>query len=71
MRASIVFGLGAVLQMLKPSLPLLSESRLERDLLKYDLKATALFAGVLYIAIIVVSGSLKWLLKTLFIIYSG
>jgi len=52
MRPFIVFSQGAVLQVLKP-LPLpLSKSRLE-----YGLEAAALFAGVLYIAIVVASGS--------------
>ena len=71
MRAFIVFGLRAVSQVLKPSLPLSSKSGLERDLLEYNLKAAALFTRVPYIAIIVASGSLKWLSRTLSIIYSG
>ena len=54
---TILFSLKAVLQVLKSLPPLLSKSRLERDLLKYNLKAVALFARVLYIAIIVASGS--------------
>ena len=68
---SIIFSLRAVLQVLEPSLPLLSKSRLERDLLEYNLKATALFTGVLYIAIIIAFRSLIQLLKPLFIIYLG
>ena len=59
MRASIVFGLGAVLQVLKPSPPLSSKSRSERDSLKYNLKVAALFARVPCIAIVVASRSLK------------
>jgi len=52
---------------LEPLPLLLSKSGLE-----YGLEATALFAGVLYIAIIVASGSwieLLGLLRTLLIIY--
>ena len=48
---------------------LLSKSRLERDLLKYNLEAVALFTKVLYIAIVVASGSWIGLLKILLIIY--
>jgi len=67
MRPFIVFSQGAVLQVLKPSPLLPSKSGLE-----YGLEATALFAGVLYIAIIVASRSwieLLGLLRTLLIIY--
>ena len=70
-RASIIFGLGAVLQVLVPLPPPSSESGLERDSLEYNLKAATLFTKVLCIAIIVASRSLKWLLKTSFIIYLG
>ena len=60
--------------MLEPSPPLSSESGLERDWLKrdslvYNLKAAALFAGVLYIAIILALGSFIELLKSSSIIY--
>ena len=52
-----LFGLEAASQVLEFSPPLLSESGLERDSLKYNLEAVALFTRVLYIAIVVASGS--------------
>ena len=57
MYITIAVNLGAVLQVLKPLPLLLSKSRLERDLLEYNLEAITLFTRVLYIAIIVASGS--------------
>jgi len=67
MRPFIIFSQGAVSQVPEPSPSLLSKSGLE-----YGLEATTLFAGVLYIAIIVASRSwieLLGLLRTLLIIY--
>jgi hypothetical protein len=55
MHTAIIVGLGAVLQVLEPLPPLSSESRLERDSLKYNLEAFALLAKVLCIAIVLAS----------------